>query len=285
MLAFLEVAPAAVEVVTKLDEIIRKLFELSLGAGKHIIIATLVFIVGRFLVGILNRLFNKMLERRKIDLTVKTFLRSLVNILLTVLLIITVVSALGINTTSFAALLASAGVAVGMALSGNLSNFAGGIIVLIFKPYAVGDWIETQDVQGTVKEIQIFHTLLTTADNKVIYVPNGSMSTSVITNYSKQDKRRVEWLIGVDYGSDIAKVRNTLLTILAKEARILAEPAPFVALKELADSSINFTVRVWAKKEDYWGVYHDVLSDIYTTFNAEGIDFPFPQQTIHIAKD
>ncbi len=285
MLQFLEVTPSAVEVVSKLDEIIHKLFELSLGAGKHILIASIVFIVGRFLVSLLNRLFNKMLERRKIEPAVKSFLRSAVNLLLTILLVVTVVSALGINTTSFAALLASAGVAVGMAFSGNLSNFAGGIIILIFKPYSVGDWIDAQGVQGTVKEIQIFHTLLLTADNKIIYVPNGSMSTGVITNYSQRDKRRVDWTISVDYGTNLAKVRSVLLTVIAKEARVLNEPAPFVAVKELAGSSVDFTVRVWTKTEDYWGVYHDVLSDIYTTFNAEGIDFPFPQQTIHMAKD
>ncbi len=284
MYPFLEITPTAVEALSKLDEIIGKLYDLSLSAGKHIIIAALVFMAGRFLVSILKTLLNRLLDRRKVDPTVKSFLRSLVNITLTVLLIITTVSALGINTTSFAALLASAGVAVGMALSGNLSNFAGGIIILIFKPYVVGDWVEAQDVSGSVKEIQIFHTILLTSDRKEVYIPNGAMSSGTIINYSKSSTRRLEWKIGVDYGTDIDKVRAVLETILEDEKRILVEPAPFIALGELADSSVNVIMRCWVSSEDYWGVYYDVLRQVYDRFNAAGIDFPFPQQTIHMAE-
>ncbi len=284
MYPFLEITPTAVEALSKLDEIIGKLYDLSLSAGKHIIIAALVFMAGRFLVSILKTLLNRLLDRRKVDPTVKSFLRSLVNITLTVLLIITTVSALGINTTSFAALLASAGVAVGMALSGNLSNFAGGIIILIFKPYVVGDWVEAQDVSGSVKEIQIFHTILLTSDRKEVYIPNGAMSSGTIINYSKSSTRRLEWKIGVDYGTDIDKVRAVLETILEDEKRILVEPAPFIALGELADSSVNVIMRCWVSSEDYWGVHYDVLRQVYDRFNAAGIDFPFPQQTIHMAE-
>lgn len=212
-------------------------------------------------------------------------MRSLVNILLTVLLVISVVSALGINTTSFAALLASAGVAVGMALSGNLQNFAGGLIILLFKPYKVGDWIEAQGVQGTVKEIQIFHTLLTMSDNKVVYIPNGSMSTAVVINYSRNETRRLEWTIGIDYGEDVNKARTAILDVLSADKRVLDEPAPFVAVGALADSSVNLTVRVWVKQEDYWSVYHETFQNIYNTFNQRDIDFPYPQQTIHLVKD
>ena len=213
---------------------------------------------------------------------------SLLNILLTVLLIISVIGALGVNTTSFAALLASAGVAVGMALSGNLQNFAGGIIILLFRPYRVGDWIEAQGVQGTVREIQIFHTIIATADNKLVYAPNGSMSTSVVVNYSREELRRVQWTVGIDYGEDVKRVRAVLLDYLNSLEQILKEPAdkaPFVGVDALADSSVNLTVRAWVKTEDYWTTYFDVQQGIYELFNREGINIPFPQQTVHLAKD
>lgn len=174
---------------------------------KNILIAIIVYIVGRFLISLIQRVMSNMLSRRKVEISIQTFLKSLVSILLNVLLIVSVVGALGINTTSFAALLASAGVAIGMALSGNLQNFAGGLIILFFKPYKVGDWIEAQSVSGSVTAIQIMHTLVTTADNKVVYIPNGAMSSGVITNYSRLDTRRVEWIVGVDYGEDIDKVK------------------------------------------------------------------------------
>ena len=226
-----------------------------------------------------------MLNRQHIDQSVQTFLRSLIKILLTVLLIISVIGALGINTTSFAALLASAGVAIGMALSGNLQNFAGGLVILLFKPYRVGDWIEAQGVQGTVKEIQIFHTVLTMADNKVVYIPNGSMSTAVVVNYTRNETRRLEWTIGIDYGEDVGRAQAAIEKAIKAETRILGEPAPFVAVKELADSSVNIVVRAWVKSTDYWTVYHETLRRIYDTFNAENINFPYPQQTVHISKD
>ena len=192
----------------KLSLITQQLIDFGIRAGERILIAVIVFIVGRFLISMLNKFVGRLMDKRKVDISIKTFVKSLVNITLTVLLIISVVGALGVETTSFAALLASAGVAVGMALSGNLQNFAGGLIVLLFKPYKVGDWIESQGVSGTVKEIQIFHTILTTADNKVIYVPNGAMSSGVVTNYSNPVTRRVEWIVGVDYGEDYEKVQK-----------------------------------------------------------------------------
>ena len=223
----------------KLSLITQQLIDFGIRAGERILIAVIVFIVGRFLISMLNKFVGRLMDKRKVDISIKTFVKSLVNITLTVLLIISVVGALGVETTSFAALLASAGVAVGMALSGNLQNFAGGLIVLLFKPYKVGDWIESQGVSGTVKEIQIFHTILTTADNKVIYVPNGAMSSGVVTNYSNQVTRRVEWIVGVDYGEDYEKVQKIVYDILAADQRILKEPAPFVALHALDASSVN----------------------------------------------
>ena len=267
------------------DQLLEKLLDLSITAGKHILAAAVVFFLGRIVVRFLNNLFAKMLSRRKIDVGVQSFLRSAVNILLTVLLVVSVIGALGISTTSFAALLASAGVAIGMALSGNLQSFAGGLIILLFKPYKVGDWIEAQGVQGRVTEIQIFHTILTMVDNKVVYIPNGSMSTAVVINYTRNETRRVEWTIGVDYGEDVERVRAAIRGVVDADARILADPAPFVAVGALADSSVNIVVRVWTRQEDYWAVFHETYQKIYAEFNRQGIDFPFPQQTVHVVRD
>ena len=278
----LDQAIANADGLDKLALITQQLIDAGVRAGGSILKAVLVFIIGRFIISLLNKLVMRMLSKRDIDISIKTFIRSLVSILLTVLLIVAVIGALGVETTSFAALLASAGVAVGMALSGNLQNFAGGLIILLFKPYKVGDWIESQTgAAGTVKEIQIFHTILTTADNRLIYIPNGSLSSGVVTNYSYQTTRRVEWVIGVDYGEDFEKVESIVQQVIAKETRILPAPEPFVALHSLAASSVNVVVRVWVKSEDYWNVYFDINKEIYATFNKEGINFPFPQLTVH----
>ena len=269
----------------RLEKMINSLVEQGSHVGWTIIKAILVFIVGRFVIQMINKLVRRILTKRDFDPSVKTFVGSLVNVTLMILLIISVVGALGVQTTSFAALLASAGVAVGMALSGNLSNFAGGLIILLFKPYKVGDYIESQGVGGTVREIQIFHTILLTADNKNIYIPNGSLSSGVVTNIGREPTRRVEWTFGVDYGSDYEHVKRVIESVLAQDARILNEPAPFIALSALADSSVNVVVRAWVKSPDYWGVYFDTNKAIYATFNAQGIGFPFPQLTVHQAKD
>lgn len=275
-----------VEAGTKLTRVLDSFIEQGAALGWTLIKAVLVFIIGRFLVSLINKLVQRLLLKRNIEPSIKTFVGSLVHIILMVLLIVSVVGALGVQTASFAALLASAGVAIGMALSGNLSNFAGGLIILIFKPYKVGDFIEAQDLSGTVREIQIFHTVLTTTDNKVIYIPNGSLSSTAVINYSYQQVRRVEWTFGVEYGTDCAKVKGVLEDIFSKDGRILQEPeVPFVALSQLADSSVNYVARVWVKSSDYWSVYYDITHIVYERFNAEGIGFPFPQLTIHQAKD
>lgn len=266
----------------KISLITQQLINWGVDMGGRIIAALIVFLIGRFLIALLNRMVAKLLDKRKVEVSVKTFVKSLVKILLTILLIVAVVNKLGVETTSFAALLASAGVAIGMALSGNLQNFAGGLVILLFKPYKVGDWIETsQGVSGTVKEIQIFHTILTTADNKLIYIPNGALSNGVVTNFSHQETRRVEWVVGVDYGEDFEKVQQIMMDILKADDRILSEPAPFVALHALDASSVNVVARVWVKSADYWGVYFDINKTIYATFNEKGINFPFPQLTVH----
>lgn len=270
---------------TNLDAVIDKLLDLSVSAGKNILMACLVYAVGKMLMNLIKRLLCTAMSHHKVDAGLQTFVQSLVHIVLNILLIISVIGALGVNTTSFAALLASAGVAVGMALSGNLQNFAGGLVVLFFKPYRVGDFIEAQGVQGTVKEIQIFHTILTTTDNKEIFVPNGSMSNSVVTNFNRNDTRRLEWTVGIDYGEDVARACGVIRDTLGKDARVLDTPAPFVEVGALADSSVNIVVRVWVKTEDYWGVHHGTLQSIYNAFNEQNINFPYPQQTVHIVKE
>ena len=271
--------------VDKLSFVFDKLVSFGISAGGHILTAIVVFLVGKLIVNELNRLVARILEKRHVDTSVKTFLKSLTNILLTIILIISVIGALGINTTSFAALLASAGVAIGMALSGNLQNFAGGLIILLFKPYKVGDLIESQGVIGVVSEIQILHTIITTADNKVIYIPNGSLSSGVVINYSNKDTRRVEWTVGVEYGEDYTKVEQTVRDILAADSRVLKTPEPFIVLSALDASSVNVMIRVWVKSSDYWDVYFGINKKIYAVFNEKGIGFPFPQLTVHQAKD
>ena len=271
--------------LSQLDIVIQNLIDSGISAGKHIIAAVVIFIVGRFLIKLINRLVASILQRRHIEISVQTFLSSLVNIILTILLIITVIGALGVNTTSFAALIASAGVAIGMALSGNLQNFAGGLIILLFKPYRVGDFIDVCGVQGTVSAVQIFHTILLTPDNKAVYLPNGSTSSSTITNYRREDKRRIEWTFGIDYGEDVGRARTAILSVITADARILPDPAPFVAVGGLSDSSVDIIVRVWVPTEEYWNVYFDMHQRVYETFNEQKINFPYPQQTVHLVQD
>lgn len=203
-----------------LDTLVNKLIDLSVSFGSKLLVALLVFFIGRWIVKKLNRLVINILTKRHVEASLATFTKSLVSITLNFTLVIIIISVLGIETSSFIALFASAGVAVGMALSGNLSNFAGGLIILLFKPYKVGDYIEAQGVGGTVKEVQMFHTVLGTVDNKVIYIPNGSLSSGVVTNFSNQTTRRVDWTFGVEYGSDYEKVKQVIESVLAKDSRI-----------------------------------------------------------------
>lgn len=273
--------------VSRIDSLLDKLLDLSIAGGKRILFALLIYIVGRYAIKLINHIVASMLNRQHVDVGVQSFLKSLVRILLTILLAISVIGALGINTTSFAALLASAGVAIGMALSGNLQNFAGGLMILLFKPYRVGDLIEAQGILGIVKEIQIFHTILTTYDNKVVYIPNGSLSTSVVINHSREDTRRIQWTIGIDYGEDVDKVRDCIINLFKQDTRVLQEPdakKPFVGLEQLADSNVNLVVRVWVKTPDYWPMFYQGQQMIYDTFRAHNINIPYPQMVIHTDK-
>ena len=265
----------------QVDQLIDQVTAMGLQAGKSLLLAVVVAVVGRYAIKFINKVVAGMLERRNVEPTVQSFLKSFVNILLVTLLIITVVGTLGVNTTSLAALLASAGLAVGMALSGNLQNLSCRLLLLFFKPFKVGDFIEAQGVSGIVKAIQTFHTVLTTTDNKELFIPNGPLSSGNVTNYTKNALRRVDFTVSVEYGTDVQKVKEVTLELLKADERIMQEPAPFIALKELASSSVDFTVRVWTKATDYWDVFFETNERNYAEFNKQGIKFPFPQLQIH----
>lgn len=267
--------------MSEIQNVFSTMINWCVSAGWNIIGAIVIYFVGRFLINLIMKVVRTIMEKRQIEASVKTFLLSFINITLTILVLIAVVSRLGVETTSFAALLASAGVAVGMALSGNLNNFAGGLIVLLLKPFKVGDFIEAQGQTGTVKAIQIFHTIITTVDNRDVYIPNGALSSGTVINYSINPIRRLEWTVAIEYNEDYDKVEQVVKRIISEDPRILQDPAPFVALKELADSSVNVVIRCWVKGADYWDVNFDMNRNIYTTFNREGIGFPFPQITVH----
>ena len=266
------------------NDFIAKALNAGIDLGGRILAALIIFIIGKFLINWANKLFATMLQKRHVDASIQSFLKSIVNITLLVMLFLVVIGKLGIELTSFAALLASVGVAVGMALSGNLSNFAGGVIILVFRPYKVGDYIEASTgASGTVTDIQIFHTVLTTPDNKVIFAPNGAMSGAVVTNYSRKDTRRLDFTFGVEYGTDFNQAKAIILEIINKDNRIMKDPAPFIELGALADSSVNITFRVWVNASDYWAVNFDMNKNVYATFNEKSISFPFPQLTVHQA--
>lgn len=283
----LTILNAMSNVASKVDieVLIDKFVNWGIETGKSIVAAILIYVIGRFIIKQLSKFVATILVKRKLEISVQTFLKSLLNITLNIILAFAIVAKLGVETTSFAAILASAGVAIGMALSGNLSNFAGGLIILVFRPFKVGDFIDGPGASGTVKEIQIFHTILTTVDNRIIYVPNASMSSNVVVNYSRQETRRAEWNIGVEYGADYEKVKSVIERIISEDKRILKDPAPFIALGSLSASSVDIKVRVWTKSSDYWDVYFDFNKNVYDTFNKEGIGFPFPQLTVHQAKN
>ena len=267
-----------------LDVFVTKMIDLGISVGSKILLAIVVFIVGRWIVRRLNKLLAKILEKRHVEASLSTFVKSLVNITLTLLLIIVVIGVLGIETSSFIALFASAGVAIGMALSGTLQNFAGGVMILLFKPFKVGDTIESQGQSGTVREIQIFNTILATPDNKIIIIPNGGLSTGLMKNYSREATRRVDWEFGIAYGDDYTKAKAVIARLLDADGRVLKDPAYFIALTSLGESSVNIVVRAWVNAGDYWGVYFDMNEKVYKTFAEENLNIPFPQLDVHLHK-
>lgn len=324
------------------DQLIDTLISDMVHFAISLTVAILVFYAGKYIIRKLYDFVYRILHRRQVEASLSTFVLSLVRIVLYFILIVTVIGILGIETSSFLALFASAGVAIGMALSGTLQNFAGGVLILLLKPFKVGDYIEAQGYAGVVKEIQIFSTIITTPDNKSIIVPNGPLSTGSINNWSREEYRRIDWTVGISYGDDVERARQVLLDILSADSRVLRnapaqtdeekkadqdaaetaetvetgnrswfrrifhhskkriDPAaiempsiditplapkidhtPKVFLAELADSSVNLSVRAWVRSADYWGVYFDVNERIYTTLPSFGINFPFPQVDVH----
>jgi len=252
--------------------------------GKNIVIALLIFYVGRMAVGLAVRALRKLMQRQEVDKTLETFVCNLVRMALLIVVIIAAISALGIETTSFIAIFGAAGLAIGLALQGSLSNFAAGVLIVLFRPYKVGDYIEGAGISGSVEQVQILTTVLKTPDNKEVIVPNSQIMNSIITNYSANDTRRVDMVVGVSYKDDLDKVRKTLEELVAADDRILEEPACLIAVSALADSSVNFVVRPWAKTDDFWGVKFDLTEAIKRRFDQEGISFPFPQQDVHLYK-
>lgn len=250
--------------------------------GLKILLALVVLIIGLWIIKIIMNAIVKSMEKRDVDPSLRVFLKSLLGMLLKVMLLISVISMLGVEMTSFVAILAAAGLAVGMALSGTLQNFAGGVMLILFKPFKVGDVIDAQGYVGSVREIQIFNTILKTPDNKTVIIPNGGLSTSAMTNYSTEPQRRVDFVFGIGYGDDIDKARGVINGLIAKDERILKDPAPFVAVSELADSSVNFVVRVWADAGNYWGIFFDMTENVKKAFDKEGISIPFPQTDVHV---
>ncbi len=274
---------------SQIKELIATISKELIHFGANVLIAVLIYYVGKWLLKRALMLMDLTFEKRKIEVSVRSFLKSMVSIVFYILLILTIIQLLGINTTSLVAMLASAGLAIGMALSGTLQNFAGGVMVLFLKPYRVGDYITAQGASGVVKEIMLFTTVLETVDRHTIFVPNSSISSSIIDNATYADTRRVDWSIGITYGDSVADARKVILEILAQDSRIFNDPAnpatlPMVGITELADSSVNLAVRAWVKTPDYWGVYFEIYEQLYETLPKRGLSFPFPQLDVHIQK-
>lgn len=250
--------------------------------GIKLVAAIVVLFLGRWVIKLIKKGLTKMMERRNADPTLSSFLMSLVSVLLTFLLIIAIVGILGVNTSSLVALLASAGLAIGMALSGTLQNFAGGVMIMLFKPFKVGDFISAQGYEGKVNGIQIFNTTILTVDNRTVILPNGALSTGPVMNFNKETDRRVDWIFSISYGDDYDKAKSVLQRLCDADTRILKEPKVVIELLKMSDSSIDITVRARVKPEDYWAVYFKMNESVYKTFPKEGLNFPFPQMDVHM---
>lgn len=250
--------------------------------GLKIVIAIVVLIIGLRIIKAIVNVADKSFQKKNVDESLRPFLKSILSALLKVALFISVIQMVGIATTSFVAILGAAGLAVGLALSGTLQNFAGGVVILLLKPFKKGDWIDAQGYSGTVHEIQIFATILKTPDNKTVILPNGPLSTGSLVNYSTEPTRRVDMEFGIGYDDDIDKTKATLNKLIEADSRIHKDPAPAVLLGTLADSSVNFKVRVWCDAGDYWGIYFDFHEQVKKTFDAESIGIPYPQMDVHV---
>ncbi|MFK7756721.1 MAG: mechanosensitive ion channel family protein [Flavobacteriales bacterium] len=262
-----------------------KLIEMSVEYGPRVLMAILILIIGLRVIKIITKLVRKGLAKYNVEKALESFLSSLVSVLLKAILFIAVLQQFGVEATSFIAILGAAGLAVGLALQGTLANFAGGVLILLFKPYKVGDLIDSQGVLGAVKEIQIFNTIMMSPENKTIIMPNGAVMNNHIINYSADGKIRVDTIVGISYNADMKKAKEALLEMVKSDSRVLSDPAPTVAVSELADSSVNIVIRPWCDPAVYWDVYFDTVENAKNALDAVGIEIPFPQTDIHLISD
>jgi len=272
----------ALNELTKIQEILPQFREQAVAYAPKIFLALVTLFIGLRLIKVLDKFFDKVMSIKKYDTSLKTFLISLSDLVLKVALVISVISILGVETTSFIAVLGSAGLAVGLALQGSLANFAGGVMLLIFKPFREGDFIQTQGYEGTVRELNVFHTIMNTIDNKRIVLPNGSVANGALTNFTINGTRRADQLFGIGYGDDLKKAKEILTRLVNEDPRVLKDPAPLVIVHSLGDSSVNLQVRAWAKNDDFWAYNWDMTEKVKMTFDKEGISIPFPQRDLHI---
>ena len=277
----------AVEKIANIDyhALLQSLLSESVWILIKILIALAIYFVGRWIVRRILKLVDVAMQHRNVDISLRSFTRNTISTVFTLLLVLIVVSTLGVNVTSLIAVASAATLAIGMALSGTAQNFAGGVMILLMKPYRVGDYISAQGQSGTVRDIKLFSTVITTADNQTIYIPNNSIATAIIDNYSTADLRRVDWSVGISYGDDVDVARKAVLAMLAADSRILKDPEPVVWVAALADSSVNLTIRAWVKNSDYWNVFFEHNEEFYKELPKHGLSFPFPQMDVHVKQE
>ena len=277
----------AVEKIANIDyhALLQSLLSESVWILIKILIALAIYFIGRWVVRRILKLVDVAMQHRNVDISLRSFTRNTISTVFTLLLVLIVVSTLGVNVTSLIAVASAATLAIGMALSGTAQNFAGGVMILLMKPYRIGDVISAQGQSGTVRDIKLFSTVITTADNQTIYIPNNSIATAIIDNYSTADLRRVDWTVGISYGDDVDVARKAILAMLAADSRILKDPAPVVWVAALADSSVNLSIRAWVKNGDYWNVFFEHNEEFYKELPKQGLSFPFPQMDVHVKQE
>lgn len=266
------------------EDIFSMLIEWGVEIAAKIAIALAIYFIGRWLIGRFVKVVNKICDKRGVEVSLQRFFNNMIKVVFYICLVLTVVGVLGIDTTSLIAMFASASLAIGMALSGTMQNFAGGVMILLLRPYRIGDYVEAQGQAGTIKEISLFNTVITTVDNKIIYVPNSTISTGIINNYSQAATRRVDWNITISYGDDVEVARRVLMQLMTEDKRVKQDPAPVVYLTSLGSDAVNISARAWVDNADYWGVYFELNERIYNELPKHGLHFPFPQLSVHIEK-
>lgn len=270
--------------IGKIDyhELLNNMLQETVWVLIKIALAVAIYFVGRLLMTWILRIMDRAFTRHNVELSLRSFLRSIVKVLMLIMIFLAIIQTLGVNTSSFLAIFASAGLAIGMALSGTLQNFAGGVILLLLRPYKVGDYIEAMGQSGTVESIGLFSTCLKTPDLQTIYVPNGAISTSIIDNYSQSETRRVDWLLSISYGDDVDVARREILAILESDERVLKQPEAVVYVKTLNSSSVDLSIRAWVNNDDYWSLLFDINERLYKELPSKGINFPFPQLDVNV---